>query len=317
MKLVLLFVSLFAVLIANGQQSFKYEISVVSENDSYLWQAHDGYYSNGIFLQYSYLPKALQQRVSATSNLKKVTTYYQLGQLLYTPKSYKEIHPIDRPYAGYLFLQKGYRFFYKNRGVLETSLNVGFTGKPSLAEQMQDVIHDIMGFPQFPGWKYQVKTALGVNVQAKYNYAFVKGKRLIGLDAATEAKLGNIFTNAGAGIVLKFGRFNNPYNSSLYQASIGDNNENSKPELFVYFQPMMFYEAYNATLQGRLISSNKGSVLASPRNAVYKQEIGFVYSRKRWTAMAKYFYSEKEARSMANDERYGSFTFAYRFGKTQ
>ena len=305
-----------------GYTQHPYELRVTSDNDNYCLQFHDGYYTNGLFLTVNYLPDRLNRRISESSKLTKITSSYQLGQMIFTPgfvTSTLSRDLIDRPFAGYLFVEKGMTFFYKRGNVLKTSLSLGTTGENSLAQQSQLFIHKTLELDTPKDWNYQVKNEVGLNLQGQYWYELMPQswhKKWVDIHATSQVTIGNTFTNASAGLLFQIGLFAAVNQSSLYDARVSRvGSPTQKPsELYFFFHPSYQYQFYNATVEGNLFSDNVGSVLSPIRHWVYRNDFGFVYSLPRWTFQAVYSFKDREAALMRQPESYVSLTTSYRFG---
>ncbi|MEI9942770.1 MAG: lipid A deacylase LpxR family protein [Chitinophagaceae bacterium] len=300
----------------HAQNNYTASLGLITENDSYRWKENDRYYTNGIFIQLDYIPRTFQQKTTPDSRLKKVTTFYTLGQMMFTPgrRSAKTTWQIDRPYAGYLFLQKGFSFFYK-RSVLQSNLNIGVTGRASLAKPLQNLMHDALNYKHFEGWQYQVKDEIGLNLQIKYDYTLLQPSRIIDVALTTQVTAGTIFTNTSGGFIVRLGLFEQASQSSFYNARIGNNQYKHKAEWYLYFRPQFVYQFYNATVQGRLLGNNDGSMPGELNHGIYEQQLGFMFAKNRWEAMINYTLKQKEVKSMKSNERYGAFGLAYKFGR--
>ena len=80
-----------------------------------------------------------------------------LGQGMFTPEEWWRSEPdsLDRPYAG--VLAAGVTYNGRNaQAMRSTTLNVGLVGPSALAEQLQDVVHDLNGSNEFHGWDHQL-----------------------------------------------------------------------------------------------------------------------------------------------------------------
>lgn len=300
-----------------------YEFKVTSENDNYCLRLHDGYYTNGLFVTLTYLPTGLNNRIDEASKQIKVTSHYRLGQLIFTPDYISPkltIDQIDRPFAGYLFLEKGMTFFYKKGHVLKTSVSVGTLGKNSLAQQTQIFIHKTFDLLTTKGWDYQVKNEIGITAQGQYWHKLTSDSwRPAWLDLHAVAELigGTLFTNASTGFLLQVGLFANESESSLYDVRVSRSTAPLKKntEVYAFFHPSIEYQFYNATVQGGLLSNQGGAVVGPINRWVYTHSIGIGFSKPRWTFQTVYTYRQREAVRMRKDEQYAGLTAAYRFGK--
>ncbi|GAB4029936.1 lipid A deacylase LpxR family protein [Spirosoma gilvum] len=303
-----------------GQQH-PFELKVTSENDNYCLNLHDGYYTNGLFVTLNYLPDRLNERIRETGKLSKITGQYQAGQMIFTPefvtpKTTKDL--MDRPFAGYLFLQKGLTFYYKKGHVLKTSVAVGTIGKNSLVEQTQLFIHRTFGLFQPKGWNYQINNEVGVNLQGRYWHELLPEswrKSRFDLHGTSQLTVGSLFTNASAGLLFRAGRFARPDQSSLFDARVDRVVSNEATEFYVFAQPAYQYQLYNATVQGGYFTNDAGAILSPIRHWGYQYNIGLVFSPPRWTFQLAYSYKQREAATMRHNEQFVGLTMAYRFGR--
>ena len=113
----------------------------------------------------------------------------------------------DRPYAGWFFSTWGMRAESGRRRV-EAAVDIGVVGPWAQGEAAQNLLHRILGRPEFDGWDNQLGNELGIN--ARYRDArrvvLVEG-RSFGLDVIPHwgASLGNVATHTEAGAELRFG----------------------------------------------------------------------------------------------------------------
>ncbi|MCV6610294.1 MAG: lipid A deacylase LpxR family protein, partial [Amphritea sp.] len=128
-----------------------------------------------------------------------------LGQEMYTPEDNTRttIDPLDRPYAGWLYLGMGYQI--KNQRQLDSAtLNVGIVGPASQAKEAQDLVHDIRGIDKFDGWHNQLNNELGLQVvyERKYREPVTRIKGALEYDTIYHGgiSVGNVrtYVNTGA-----------------------------------------------------------------------------------------------------------------------
>jgi len=307
-----LFLSFFSTLIY--AQNFKNELGLKSDNDSYLGQGSDRYYTNGLFLNFRH---ALDQQ-KLPQGIEKKTYEITLGQKMFNPYSGYAPDPAtqDRPFAGYLYAEGAMNWFYSNESVLKTSVQVGTTGKNSLAEAGQKLLHRVIGFYDLEGWDYQIKNELALNLSAQYT-------RLIGrvADNAVEfsfegyGNLGTTFTGAGAGLLFRTGSLNQLFNSAYTNAVIGNNAKTKalvKREFFFYAKPQLNLVGYDATIQGSLFNNNS-PVTFGQKPIVFAQQLGVDYSSQRFTFDFGVIFKTKEVKSVARAHQWGSISMFYRF----
>jgi len=295
-------------------QTFKNEFGFRSDNDSYLAQGSDRYYTNGLFIHFR---RAVNQQTLKEGLEKKI---YEItaGQEIYNPYSGSAADPArhDRPFAGYLYAGGALSWFYTKESILKTSVELGTTGPNSLAESGQELLHNTVGFYELSGWDYQIKNALTINFSAQYTRLLHRSS-----NKATEfsfegyANVGTTFSGAGAGILFRAGGLNQLFNSAYTNSVIGNNAKTKalvKREVFFYAKPQLNIVAYDATIQGSMFNNND-PVTFGIKPIVFAQQIGFNYSSQRFTVDFGMIFKTKEIKSRAKAHQYGSISMYYRF----
>ncbi|EDM35731.1 hypothetical protein PBAL39_06116 [Pedobacter sp. BAL39] len=295
-------------------QTYKNEFGFKSENDSYLGQGSDRYYTNGLFINFRH---ALDQQ-QLKEGLEKKTYEISAGQRMYNPYSGYAPDPErqDRPFAGYLYAEGAMNWFYQNESILKTSVQVGVTGPASLAEDAQELLHDVAGFYTLDGWQYQIKQELQVNLSAQYTKLLYRPSHQY-LDFSFEAygNLGTTFSGAGAGIIFRAGRINQLFNSAYTNAVIGNNAKTKarvKSELFFYAKPQLNYVAYDATVEGSMFNNNS-PVTFDVKPVVFAQQLGLNYSSQRLTLDFGMIFKTKEVEGIRRAHQWGAISAFYRF----
>lgn len=295
-------------------QTYKNEFGFRSDNDSYLAQGSDRYYTNGLFI---YFRHALNQE-KLDAKLEKKTYEVSVGQKMYNPISGYSPDPTrqDRPFAGYLYAAGALNWFYTNESVLKMGAEIGTTGPNSLAEDGQELLHDVVGFYALDGWQYQVKNAMAVNLSAQYTRLLHRASNNA-TDFSFEgyANAGTTFSGAGAGILFRAGGLNQLFNSAYTNAVIGNNAKTKalvKREVFFYAKPQLNFVAYDATIQGSMFN-NDDPVTFDVKPLVFAQQIGFNYSSQRFTVDFGMIFKTKEIKSTAKAHQYGAISMFYRF----
>jgi len=134
-----------------------------------------------------------------------------VGQMMYTPRDIEREDLIvdDRPYAGWLY--GSVAFHSKTYRVLDTfEIQAGLTGPWSLAENAQDLVHELRGIDKARGWDNQIDTELAFALVYDRKYRILPRVDLgsgLGVDAIGYAggALGTAFTYAGAGLETRLG----------------------------------------------------------------------------------------------------------------
>lgn len=134
-----------------------------------------------------------------------------IGQQMFTPEDIQRTDLIvdDRPYAGWLY--GGMAFHLKTYRVLDTfELQAGFTGPWSLAEEAQNLVHDVRGIKRARGWDNQIDTEFAFAVIYDRKYRLIPridfGAKWGGdLMVHAGGALGTAFSHAAAGFEARFG----------------------------------------------------------------------------------------------------------------
>ena len=320
LKLFTLLICLFGIVNYVSAQSHANEIGAQTDNDSYLLQGSDKYYTDGIFL---YFRHALD--VSPNSQLANKVLGFEIGQKIFNPQSgsiningVDDPKYIDRPFAGYLYVGSTLNLLYKNESNLKLGAQVGFVGPDAYGKQVQDFVHDNFGFYHPSGWEYQVDNSFVVNLSAEYNRLLVRGS-WIDASLSSYLNVGNGFSGAGAGAIIRAGAFNHLFNSVTTQ-STAIKNEDKSPlnpsEIFFYYKPLFNYVAYDATIQGSLFGThnpNSMEITLDPEKFIFSNQFGVAYSGRRFVFDVAAIFHTKDVKEMVTSHSWGSVTGLYRF----
>ncbi len=174
-----------------------HHLRALLENDAFIDQ--DNGYTNGI--RYDY---AQQTRNGMAWGL-------SLTQNIYTP--YTNAYDVvegEQPYAGYLAL--GGALIVPGEDVgFAAELQVGTTGKPSLAEVSQRLVHDSGGMKQWRGWHNQIPSEATVQFTLRQDWRLPMLEQHFGnryeMDGAlfTREQVGTVAIGGAAGLSLRFG----------------------------------------------------------------------------------------------------------------
>ncbi len=287
---------------------FSREITVTTENDAYLFQKKDAYYTNGFFVAF---------RSALERNGKKIVASFELGQMIFTPLIRKIVSPaeIDRPYCGLLSFKYSQTLFTKNHSVLQYNAGVGEVGKASFGENVQNSYHKLLGYSQFNGWQYQVENAFGADLGISYARTVYEDSSWIKIMPLAEVSLGLNFTNAKLGTYLCLGSFEKNSNSALWNARVQTNQSGSpeKTEFFFYWYPQFILQGYNATVEGGLLAKGTGTaMLRESERWMFQQSFGLCYAKARFTTNLSLIYQSKEAVTQNRPQQYGSVRVSYR-----
>ncbi|MEO8822412.1 MAG: lipid A deacylase LpxR family protein [Ginsengibacter sp.] len=291
------------------------QLSITTENDYYLFQGKDGYYTNGVIINYSKIQHPVKARFI------KQVDHFEIGQKIFTGFSRKiyDVSEIDRPVAGYLYAKFSRSGFLTHNRLFQWGVSLGTIGKAALGEQMQNSFHKLINVdPSMWGWiwDYQLKTEPGINVHGLYAKGLVEAKTsFFQLTPVTNATLGTSFTNISQGLFFQLGKVKPLDESAYWNASVEENqvSPNKKSELFFYYLPEIKFQLYNAAIQGGLFREDKGPITSTVKPFVFTQQLGALYSFERYTLRLGIVFETKEARTQHFDQMYGSIQGSYRF----
>jgi len=305
--------SIFLGLSSKGQKEYTCEVGIVSDNDAYLFLAIDQYYTNGLMLYFRYVPKEYNEKL-----VNKIIEF-RVGQKIYNPfQGYVPwIERVDKPFAGYLFMETGISRFYRNESMFKTDLQIGILGPSSRAEEVQSFYHRVFNLYEIDGWQYQVRDTYGINLNLSYlkslKYLF---NRQMDFSFYSGLRAGTINADVSAGFITRASiyKLRPLYNSNCTGSTISRNKEvSNEKELFLYFSPKLSYIIYNATNQGGLYSDNS-PVTFDVRSVMLNLELGISGSYKNLNAGYSVIFHTKEVKNdLIKTHVYASIYLAYRF----
>jgi lipid A 3-O-deacylase len=292
------------------------EAGFKSDNDSFLAQGSDRYYTNGIYVYFNH---ALKINDADTARLKNKVLGFEIGQKIYNPQTggIPSVDYLDRPFAGYLYIGSNLNLLYKNESNLKLGAQIGVVGPGAGGYEIQSDIHRWFGFYSLNGWQYQIHDGLQLNLSAEYNRLLTRGNG-IDLSLSSYGNLGNGFSGAGAGLLVRAGNFNQLFSSVSTQSTASRINTNSllhPREFFAYYKPMLNYVAYDATIQGSLFNKTvyPQQITLDKEPVVLSNEVGVAYAGSRWVFNFAVIFRSKEVKEMVTSQQWGSVTVLYRF----
>jgi lipid A 3-O-deacylase len=294
----------------------KQEINIITDNDNYDFELKDRYYSNGFIIQYNRLSKKTSDRF-----LKKINRF-ELGHKVFNPYTNRTSNEnvlefMDRPFAGWLYGSYGATLFHSKNHILEYSLTGGIMGPSALGSQIQRGWHKFIGLYKVYGWEYQLNNEPGINISAAYYHSILPTalKRPISIHTVSRAELGNIFTNATAGLLFKTGWLNKDEKQSGYwMGNLGADLKTFNRKEFIFFlEPVVQYQAYNATVRGGLFTKNKGPFTTNFEPFVFQVKTGMMITGNDLGLRWYYTFRSKEGSMMRKGEHWGTIGLSFRF----
>ncbi len=289
------------------------EIGIISDNDLYSSPINDQYYTNGLEFFYRYLGKRSDDKVA-----KKITEF-RFGQYIYNPQSVRagDINVNDRPFAGYLFGEVGINTFYTSETVLKVNFQAGVVGPESYAEQFQEGLHKLFGYPTVKGWQYQITTIPVAQLQAVYSQKIFREtfKKKVDFHLQGEINAGTVWRSVSVGPMARIslrGLLVPMYESALHGATLSRDSEyKNKRDLFLYINPNVQYMNYDATVEGSPF--NDDSPVTFPLIPFrFNADAGIKYRRDNWNFSYSLHYRGKElSNNVITGFYYGSIQLGY------
>jgi lipid A 3-O-deacylase len=297
------------------------EIGAQSDNDSYLLQGSDRYYTDGYFMYFRHA-----MVVKDTAKLQNKVLGFELGQKIFNPQtgSISDIngvdHPeyIDRPFAAYLYVGSTLNYLYSNESNLKLSAQFGIIGPNAYGRQVQTYVHQLLGFYKPSGWEYQIDNNVVLNLSAEYNRLLARTSEL-DVSLTSYVNLGNGFSGAGLGPLFRLGNFNQLFNSVSTQSTVSRGIKKPllhKHEIFLYYKPQINYVAYDATIQGGLFTShnpNSLEITADKEPFIVSNQVGLAFTTNRFVFDIAVIFHSIDDKEMVQSHQWGSITGLYRF----
>src|SRR5690606_22581388 len=127
---------LFLLLAQGGwaQYGYHYEVGFRNDNDVYLLNKQDQYYTNGLML---YFRKAIDTSL-LSDKLAGSTWGLTAGQKMFNSFTAQihRVEDVDRPITGYLFVNACLSRFYHNEAVFHVSAEAGMIGQKALGRPL-------------------------------------------------------------------------------------------------------------------------------------------------------------------------------------
>jgi hypothetical protein len=274
---------------AEGQTSHILNI----DNDSLLLDRRDGFYTSGLFYTQRYaLREATRQTVFG----------WRIGQELYTPSDINLppalVGPPNHPYAAWLFGGMFKEVHRDDGSQARFGIDVGCLGPCAGGEWTQRTLHRILNQPLPQGWSRQVRNELGVVLHADVAPVRWSIGKAVDVTPSIKGRFGNIYTDVGAGVVLRAGRLN------VFS---------DQPTLHGFLRLDGRAVAYNASLQGGYFSDGNPHTV-SPKRAVGEVEGGMVWNRGAFGVAASLVRRSNEVRELSNSvgaQTYVRLQFSY------
>ena len=298
--------------ISFAQPSPRSEFNFQNDNDLYLFNRQDQYYTNGIFFNFRKVADSTRLSSKEVNRLWGIT----IGQKMYNAYTaqIRDIEEVDRPITAYLFMAADVDRYFTDESFLSFSAELGTIGQRALGRQFQESIHKAFRLYDIAGWEYQLKNAMGLDAAVRYGRLLYRHpRRWADVSAHAEAVIGTNHTGLSLAPTLRIGRLNPLYQSAYTASRLQTNGSRVANELFFYYNPQVRLVGYDATLQGGMFLKDKGPVTYTPSRWILYHQLGVAYANRSITLGLHYIFYSKEVPGMFFRHRYGSIRMSYRF----
>jgi lipid A 3-O-deacylase len=295
------------------------------END--IFAGADDNYTNGVRFAYlsaeDDIPRWLRRTSRAMPFFARdghTRWHAAVGQSMFTPTdiTVREAQPEERPYAGWLYGSVGVVSDTGNR-LDNLQLTLGVVGPASGAEETQEAVHDFIGADDPSGWDNQLENEPGIilTYERKWrNDVFTFPGTSWGLDFSPTigGSLGNIYTHAAVGGVLRFGQdLPSDYGPPLISPNLPGSD---------FFVPTSKFGWYVFTgLEGRAVARNifldgntfENSPSVDKYPLVGGAQVGIAFTFDDIRVAYTHVFRTREYQNQPENDAFGAFTVSYRF----
>lgn len=271
----------------------KHSLRILWDNDfiNVRGDGTDRYYTNGMRIDYFYtkrktakFPSSLLLNISDDNN----NIYgWGVAQFMFTPKNIAvpDIQYNDRPYAGALYSIHSLQSIDKIKKIKVTSeIRLGVIGPLSFAKETQTWAHRVINYTKPLGWHNQVPNDIILNYNISIEKQMLQPSKKILLVGIIETFSGTTYNAAGAGFMLRLGKFNNYFDN----ISVAQTKKN-KSQLYVFMKPVARVVLSNALLQGGLLNQispqSNGYILSKDQieRVVVLYEVGITFEKSKYS----------------------------------
>ncbi len=287
------------------------------END--IFTNTDYYFTNGAqlsiilpTLQHFYVSKIMPSAGKNAMNHYKLS----LRQNMYTPINPEatEIDFNDRPFAGIMLMELSkISTSHKNRIRISTGFQLGTIGKSSLAEAIQQNMHELEPI----GWKYQISEDLLINLAMKAEKAVVLNRHHE-LIFFSKASLGTYLNEIEGGFMYKTGILSGTFNPfPIAAAGSFEYLEPRKPfRICIFIEGGARHNFFNATFEGGFFNHHSPYVIENNRRIrnIAQLTTGVELAYRRTALQLKLVYLSPEFKG-GFDHRWGAISILQNLNK--
>lgn len=221
---------------------------------------------------------------------------FAIGQIIQTPDDLNNPDPStnDVPYAGLMAMQ-GTWLAYNDSEFRGFEISLGIVGRPSMAEQTQNLVHKLIGSQIAQGWDSQLNTEPAFNLnymrKMKFYQAGIPSKFSFDAAISGDIELGTMITAAGVRLETRFGS-NLPLGFAYHPDAIGRfmtydatlaPPKSNQSSVYVSFSISGSAIAHNILVDGNVFRDSPSHVESIDKESfVAAAFLGFHYERPSW-----------------------------------
>lgn len=290
----------------------------------------DRHYTNGLFLSVlapeenvpSWIASAAVLLPPYTTDPADVRWGFGLAHEIYTPEdsTAEQVVEDDRPYAGFLYMRlelhrDRHRDTPEKIPFLDSlEIDLGVVGPAALAQEGQDLLHDIFPSPKFQGWDNQLENEFGLIVRRSRHWRLpgepIEIGRGLQVDAIAKltAELGNVKTTGGAGILLRGGwRLPADFGRGRF-SPVDDPKQGFR--LYLFFGAEFAAVGRDIFLDGNTF---RDSHQVNRRVTVIHAPIGLAFQRGRFRSSLSLIWNSEEFKGQDGADLYGRWSVVVDF----
>lgn len=263
------------------------------DNDSFVFNFVDKYYTSGIFIHYEFNSKKFPLLKSDKGVLLKAT----FGQKMFTPKkpATDVVENYDRPFAGWLFASLS-SFKQNENHIFGLGLELGVTGNASQSKAAHQWFHRAFNLSGTPVWEAQIPSELMFTASTTFKKKFTNK-----IFSESVAAIGSKDVYFMQGMYFLF--FDNF--KTFHQLSA------NKSRVSAYTAIKYKFIGYDALIEGS-IWNNKTPLTREITRNMFLAEAGIKFHFDKMRFDVSYHYNTKQA-SKAQGHIYGSLNISYIF----
>ncbi|MGL1886554.1 MAG: lipid A deacylase LpxR family protein [Reichenbachiella sp.] len=296
--------------VVNGNKN---QITTQIDNDFFLLDLSDRYYTSGIILGYRRLigSSSVMYNPWNFKTLNKSVLEISFKHKIFNSVDIHDDEPelIDRPYAGLMYLTISEDQYWKNN-LLSIGVDMGWMGPGNRTDDIQTNAHLAIGWVVPRGWEdYQINNSPIIQIGSRYVREIVSSKQYsVSLEA--NGQVGSIESFFTGGASIRLGMVNR-ISGSVYHASRQSNSEDLRREFFVFYAPGIKTVFYNATIEGNLWGE-PSQFVKEAKPIVYYHKVGVMYGHSLFDFKFYFTFLSEEVVG-GQQHGYGSLSFAFRF----